>query len=537
MLKSIFQKIKKKNIKILWCLSLPSFTIYSPVQAMNGVFEEYSAIAKTERFPEFNRLIPDIQQRIIADFVQSRKSNFDTVTLVCKNWKLMVCSSVNRLRPAFYSPAYWEGVEGRYVTLNTSFMKSKWVLANRHRKELEKQHSYATLWEAGCVLSRFPNLIDLDLGSCEIKLSGGWNFYESVMNVLDQSVIILPSSLRRLVLNKNEFIKDTHVSALTNLTELGLKENTSITDKGVNFLTKLGHLDITDNTLITDGSLGRLQNLRVLRLGKNLKISDLSLEFLTNLIELYTLGNPRITDKSMRFLTKMQTLSITECPFISDLGIMNMIHLTGLSVSGNSEVSDESVKVLTNLTDLLIDNCPSISDESMRYLTNLTTLHIRFCPLIIGSNMKYLPRLTNLHLCHSNVTNENLKLLRNLSSLSLVSDNIITDLGVKFLANITTLDLSWNSLITDKSLKLLTRLTSLDLMGNDVITYLGLEPLSNLTYLNLVGSNITSSDFMESFIERSDLIELIGFNDREKQLGIYIENGHIFYESTEPRFD
>jgi len=91
---------------------------------------------------------------------------------------------------------------------------------------------------------------------------------------------------------------------------------------------------------------------------------------------------------------------------------------------------------------------------------------------------------------YTNLSNINLKILINLTSLRLCSNDIITDEAIKDLINLTFLNLMCNNIITSYGIKGLINLTYFDLCHNDKITDGGIKGLINLTYLNLSYNNI-----------------------------------------------
>jgi hypothetical protein len=98
-------------------------------------------------------------------------------------------------------------------------------------------------------------------------------------------------------------------------------------------------------------------------------------------------------------------------------------------------------------------------------------------------------RITSTRKIHVRINDEQLKLLPNLTELSLFYNIVASDNGISKLINLTDLDLRGNRLITDNGIKSLTNLINLNLINNENITDEGIKNLTNLTTLSLNGSN------------------------------------------------
>lgn len=117
--------------------------------------------------------------------------------------------------------------------------------------------------------------------------------------------------------------------------------------------------------------------------------------------------------------------------------------------------------------------------------------HIRGQALNTNKSLNTIKNVINLKILNSRITDDDIKSLTNLETLQISCYNSdITDLGIKNMTKLIRLTLGGESHITDHTLKLMTNLTALSIYGNN-ITDSGIKTLTNLKKLRFRGSTTT----------------------------------------------
>ena len=150
--------------------------------------------------------------------------------------------------------------------------------------------------------------------------------------------------------------------------------------------------------------------------------------------------------------------------------------------------------MITYLPEELIITILQLSIGSKNDLLNLSLTCIQF------NKLKFLSIKKICFKQYPNIKDSHVSKLKNLTSLDLSYNNVITSDGIKHLINLTRLDLRCNNLITDDGIKHLVNLTFLDLSYNKIITNDGIKHLVNLTSLNLSYNKIITDDGIKHLV-------------------------------------
>lgn len=219
-------------------------------------------------------------------------------------------------------------------------------------------------------------------------------------------------NIRKLIIegsNCKEYIQASTLRQLTSLECLRLCSNAHhIASYGVETLTGLTYLDISNNALISSKCLENLTNLKSLDLYDNKVIK--SLKTIQKLSKLENLGISVVSSilPKVKYLTNLKSLCIQSFNDSEEQFMANII--------------SDTFTHLFNLHTLLLFRCPTCECHDLKKLTNLTSLSV------VGSNQ---------------ITNDDLSILTNLTFLRIESTNI-TGAGISSLTNLTELN-CWNS--------------------------------------------------------------------------------------------
>lgn len=292
-------------------------------------------------------------------------------------------------------------------------------------------------------------------------------------------------------------ITPDHLQHLTRLVSLKCSHFNNQSIQFLNSLSNLTSLNLKDwkyDICITNDILENLKNLKKLKLpdlGPNCQSStrwDSGVNDLTNLMKLFV--GRGVTNKGIENLTNLRDLAIYFNHSISDESLMNMTNLTKLELHCQRTISDNSLKLLTDLKSLRLSRDSIISKEGISNLTNLTELGLDHNKMITDEALLKLTGITNLNLAgNKNITAAFLTKLKKLRILSLKlqypQDPHISNDVLRQMTTLTTLSLKANYVITDKGLFNLTNLTKLIVPEwSDRVSGHSLTCLHNLTYLD-----------------------------------------------------
>ena len=221
-------------------------------------------------------------------------------------------------------------------------------------------------------------------------------------------------------------------------------------------------------------------------------------------------------NKELQKLINLESLDLHNGDHVNDYAIKSLTNLKILNLGDESNISDDGIAGLTNLTTLFLKN-----ESSLKYL-GLSKDQYWKSPYgygkITNAGLQNFKNLTSLSLgTNQYINNDGLKCLNNLTSLDLCRNYTITDDGIKSLVNLTHLDIRYNLTITDNGIKSLINLTHLH--SNRNITDNGIQTLKNITYLHLPTKLPISECVLNGLTK---LTELIRSNDSYSYL--YYEN-------------
>lgn len=165
-----------------------------------------------------------------------------------------------------------------------------------------------------------------------------------------------------------------------------------------------------------------------------------------------------------------------------------LVDILILARYGNFKLSDGRIlRRFTQLETLSLMLNRSICNRDLTRLTALTNLDLEFNTIISNQGLNGLTALRELSLSRNyRITEEALlPLADTLEALDLCRNSQITDNCLSRLTNLTWLSLAGNNTVTDQALTCLQRLHTLYLDNNETITELALTSLENLTSLSL----------------------------------------------------
>lgn len=176
-------------------------------------------------------------------------------------------------------------------------------------------------------------------------------------------------------------------------------------------------------------------------------------------------------------LTKLIHLDISNISSVPDsylTALLALTHLELLDVSYYKTLSDFGISIigkLTNLTRLIFVDNRKITAKAMNYLTDLTNLnHLSLNSMSNISNDHYFSSLANLTLLRTKMSEENFKVLKNLTKMVDLSISVLAVINEEFFRYISTMTLleslslrSQTCCIAFDTLTCCTNLTSLEI--------------------------------------------------------------------------
>jgi len=298
------------------------------------------------------------------------------------------------------------------------------------------------------------------------------------------------------------------------------------------------HLHHCQKTL-TDSHLSKFSDLNQLNINYCQHITDEGLSYLTNVRELLLVSCPKVTSNGISKLHRTQYLYINSCPLITDTGLNNLTNLVTLFAKRCDKITSNSIKNLTNLTELRINKCSSVRLSDFKDLTKLATLDMNECnyeDTFDESNIGHFTNLQELQIepdwYNNTISDDVLKFFKNIPTLGISYNIMITDNGIKQLTCVTNLNISGTH-ITGSFVPFLTNLKSLNL---SYCSNLNLEYIAYLTHLQTLNISSTQiNDQSLSCLSSGNLTNLIIDNCRiltEDSIKLftrlkYLSVGHI----------
>jgi hypothetical protein len=266
------------------------------------------------------------------------------------------------------------------------------------------------------------------------------------------------SVAKRLPKKIARWLTDQKLLSFLSIEQLNLSATfRRVTDKALSMLSCLRHLDLHGNGAITDGGLSLHTNLTSLCISRNSLISNNCVSTLTKLTTLDINYNGMINDDGLRCLTNLTDLSVNggRRSTITRNGISTLTNLTKLNIGSYNGIVGIGLVSMPNLTELLLDDNITVTNDDLLPFTNLTTLWISSTNI---TEISHLTKLTKLSITQTNVPDDELNKLTNLTYLVLQDTDQITDQGIASLINLTYIDLSDTRSITSHGLSHLTAL-------------------------------------------------------------------------------
>ena len=162
-------------------------------------------------------------------------------------------------------------------------------------------------------------------------------------------------------------------------------------------------------------------------------------------------------------------------------------------------LNDETLHVLKMYKFMRLNlSKTNVTNEDIKMLKYCRVIMLNICTNITDEGVKELKKCRSVCLANTNITDESVKELKNCHALNLSKCKNITDESVKELKNCHALNLSRCKNITDESVKELKNVRRLNLAHTN-ITNEGIKELKNWSRLNLDGcDNITNVDIIKS---------------------------------------
>jgi Leucine-rich repeat (LRR) protein len=290
----------------------------------------------------------------------------------------------------------------------------------------------------------------------------------------------------------------------------------TMNDVGLARCTGLRDLSLNWNNTITDLGLAVVApHLTSLSIGKNIKITAAPFALMRQLTAL-TMNDPDRFNDSVEWGHAGAIFAPPSAdPNINDEVLHALPQLSSLNLFGNNSVTDDGFKNLRKLKTLNLDRNKSITNAALVYTPLLATLLLGVNTNIDGAGFAHVSGLTSLDLGVGGyrITNQMLAHLPNLKTLSLGLNHVISDDGIRHVQDtLTSLSLGSNDRVTDVALMRLSKLTHLSLSdnGNSAISDTGIGSLTNLTHLSLSKSRhyATISDKALENLKQLRILEL-----------------------------
>jgi len=229
-------------------------------------------------------------------------------------------------------------------------------------------------------------------------------------------------------------------------------------------------------------------------------------------IEILFLNNSKITNKGLQHLTKsLKVIALGSCQITDDL-LSQCTNLTDLALQNNNLITNITIQSLDKLEKLYLCNNTKITVESLCD-KKLTSLYL-------GNN--------------NNFDNESLNKLTYLIDLGIDRNMIITDDVFNYpnMKNLQSLDLEYNTIITGIYFDKLQNLTTLNIKNNDLINANALYKLPNLQNLTFNSNNyLKQIDYqLINLLNKDDYNNLLSnaiFNNNIKLVKYIINNNYI----------
>ncbi len=265
--------------------------------------------------------------------------------------------------------------------------------------------------------------------------------------------------------------------SLNKITSLTLK-NSGITDlTGLEKFVNLTELNLSNNSISSIAPLNELNSLTNLNLSDNKSIGNSS-ELLQTKKELSTLN--------------LANTGLANISFIS-----NLKKIVNLDISNNSISNLQPLQTLNEIRILNLSNNKNL--VTIDYIKN----HIALTELNISGT-----GITNLGDTYNHIGIQNLRNLKvlnvrglNVQDLTPIVDKYYNEADEEFhafLEQITTLDISYTIGLSFSELEILKNITDLYMLGDNIYSVYGISHLENLKYVNLEENQIQDiSQFVE----------------------------------------
>lgn len=308
---------------------------------------------------------------------------------------------------------------------------------------------------------------------------------------LPQPALYFPSSLESLDIDEYSTLYEDRTH-LTNLRKLRLRRDPSFPTESLlsthNFPEgKLERLSIEARLLINSDDLLRFTRLEMLRLDVNRSDSTLDTPFtFSHLTELRTTESLLINPNDIARMTRLRVLHTMEWLSYHQLSRLTNLtrlkaegHLSGvalkalpalyvLKINHNDAITE--IPPLSNLSTLII--CSNRTIFELPSLPSLRSLRLHSVRELASTSISQLTSLTHLSISDhcgkekpqatlEDLTDGQLALFTNLTSLRLNENRFISDEGISRLLKLKVLDIEYNTHITGQCISRLTNLTSL----------------------------------------------------------------------------
>lgn len=234
------------------------------------------------------------------------------------------------------------------------------------------------------------------------------------------------------------------------------------------------------------------KNVQRIKFGKNMNENRIkkTLECLPNLKDVSFIKNPHITDKTLEHLKGVKKVDISYTSHysnkspISDNGFKNFVGIQELKMRfcKQENITDKAFGYLKSIKKLDMTDCDqdTITDEAFVNLQGIHTLNISFCTQL---SSKIFENLKGIHTLDAafmkNIDNKDFKYLKGIQHSNMFGIEDLSDLGLQYLNGIKMLNIKIPT-VTDNGLKHLRGIYSLSISKNTQITNAGFKHLKGI---------------------------------------------------------
>ena len=264
-------------------------------------------------------------------------------------------------------------------------------------------------------------------------------------------------------------------------------------------LNSITSLTLENSDISNLSGLENFVNLTELNLSNNNISSITALNELNSLTKLDLSDNKSIGNNSASLQTKTDLMTLN----LANTGLSSITFISNLNKITNLDISNNNISNLQPLQSLKVIKILNVSNNKNLVTIDYIKSHTTLTELNISGT-----GITNLGDTYNHIGIQNLRNLKvlnirglNVQDLSPVVDRYYNESDGEYYAyleGITTLDISYTLGLSFSELEVLKNITDLYMLGDNIYSVYGISHLSKLTYINLEENQIQDiSDFIE----------------------------------------